>query len=102
MARKPKKIKRFSLSGKLDLPQDSFTECSLIEICGNGEVFISGCRSILEYSAEEVSFDTTLGNVSILGDCLKLCNFYDGRISVSGTVTEVKIDKRSKNEEGEK
>lgn len=90
---------RTRISSKFDLPADSFSMCPLIEICGDGEVFISGCKSLLNYTENNVSFDSDMGVINVYGRHLTINSFSERRMTVVGDVRDVKIGD-PENEEG--
>lgn len=64
---------------------------SFLEISGNGEILLSGCKGISDYSPEEIKVDTLLGTVVISGKSLKLSTFREDIMSVEGTISMIKL-----------
>lgn len=99
MALKKKKIfKRENIAdiaANLDISPDSYSSCPLIEICGDREVFISGCGALLEYGNEIISFESSLGIITVQGTFLTISGFSDGHMTVNGKINSVLIGERN-------
>lgn len=63
-----------------------FTGASTMQICGNREITLDGCKGIVEYSDFEIKIKTLNGGVSIFGRDLNI-----KYLSVNSVVVEGKI-----------
>lgn len=84
------------LATSLQLSPDSYSGCPMLEICGDSEVFISGCYSLLEYTDDMISFSSALGMIRINGKSLSLSGFSEKRMTVNGKILGVKIGEDEK------
>ena len=64
---------------------------SFIELIGNGELMVSGCLGINDYSGEKIVVMTRLGKVSICGKDMKLTVYRGDVMTVEGTVTMIDL-----------
>ncbi|MDD6094626.1 MAG: YabP/YqfC family sporulation protein [Clostridia bacterium] len=67
---------------------------SFLELIGNGELLISGCLGICDYTAEEIKVDTLLGRIVICGAGLKLAVYRGDIMSIEGSVSVIKLGER--------
>lgn len=65
---------------------DAVGMAPLIEIHGTGELLLSGCRSITDYSDDRIIVDTLMGAVSILGRRLEMSVFRGDILSIEGVI----------------
>ena len=95
MALKRKKLLRRAkvseIAANLDISPDSYSACPLIEICGEREVFVSGCGALLEYGDEIISFESSLGVITVCGEALKIFGFSNGHMTLNGKIRSVMI-----------
>ena len=76
-----------SISKNLDLPQDALAGYAHIELCGNREAFIEGCKGVLEYSDCAVAINTGKLTVKFCGSDLTITALQDGSTEIKGTIT---------------
>ena len=76
-----------SISKNLDLPQDALSGYAHIELCGNREALIEGCKGILEYSDCGVAINTGKLTVKFCGSDLTITALQDGSTEIKGTIT---------------
>lgn len=67
---------------------------SQIQITGNKEVLVDGCKKILEYNDVYVRVSTWDMNVNIWGNELKVNDFGSGAIFVCGKIQSVELENR--------
>ena len=77
----------------LDFPADTFGSIPVIELKGNSEVTVYGCRKVIDFSGECVKLKTVKDDVYICGSELYLSDFTAGSVSVSGNICCVRLDK---------
>ena len=65
--------------------------CSMIEIHGDRELYLSGCRGIVDYDNTKIVVDTISGRVIVLGQCLCLSVFRGDILNIEGHITEIKF-----------
>ena len=51
----------------LDVPLEGITSLSTVQIVGDREVSVTGCRSVLDYTTERILLRVTSGHVMIQG-----------------------------------
>jgi len=66
---------------------------SQIQITGNREVLVDGCRKILEYNDIFVRVSTWEMTVNIWGSGLQVSDFGSGAIYISGKIQSVELEK---------
>ena len=76
-----------AISKNLDLPQDALAGYAHIELCGNREALIEGCKGILEYSDCAVAINTGKLTVKFCGSDLTITALQDGSTEIKGTIT---------------
>ena len=77
----------------LDFPADAFGSIPVVELKGNAEATVYGCRKVVDYSCECVKFKTVKNVVIICGSDLLLSDFTAGTVSVCGNICCVRLDK---------
>ena len=61
----------------------------MIEIYGDNELLMTGCKGIVDYGTDRVVADTALGILSIAGKRLELSVFRGDVLSVCGTIESI-------------
>ena len=78
---------RFRLTGD-SVPDD--ISAARIEISGRSTVTVEGCRSVLEYDCESITFSGT-SDVRVIGKELELREFDGGVATVKGEILSVEF-----------
>ncbi|MBQ2974326.1 MAG: YabP/YqfC family sporulation protein [Clostridia bacterium] len=78
-----------SISRSLDLPQDAVSGYAHIELSGNKEAIIEGCRGVLEYSDSLIALNTGKLTVRVCGCGLTIVSMQNGQAVIKGTITGV-------------
>ena len=73
----------------LDLPFEVFTGTPYIEIRGDEEVVISGCKNILEFQDDILRINCGKLTLRVAGNGLTLTNMSENRLVVAGKICEV-------------
>lgn len=73
----------------LDLPPTMLTGDPTIELLGNRQMLIEGCRGILEYDDGYVKINGGRYAVTVLGEELELKNLTDRSCTVSGRIDSI-------------
>ncbi len=76
-----------SISKNLDLPADTLPGYAHIELCGNREASVEGCKGVLEYSDCMVSLNTGKLTVKFCGSDLTITAMQDGNAVINGIIT---------------
>lgn len=66
---------------------------SFIEIHGNSDLILSGCKKIIDYNSEQIICDTLSGRISIEGKCLVLDVFRGDMLTVCGSISGVYLNR---------
>lgn len=74
----------------LDVPLEGITSLSTVQIVGDREVSVTGCRSVLDYTTERILLRVTSGHVMIQGECLEMESLLSDRITVCGRIHTVR------------
>ena len=87
--KKDKLISQFIQSS--GLPKSAFNGYAKIDLTGNEEADIDGCKGIIEYSKGKITLD--LGNccASFCGDALEMQNFDDERTVIHGKFLSIEF-----------
>ncbi len=87
MARKREKNK-----AKNRIVPELFIDEPKIEMLGNRELIIDGCKGVVEY--DESTIKISLGNkvISVLGDNLVIQSFDSSVAIISGTIVEITFE----------
>ncbi len=88
-------IRRMSdrLFETLDIPMESISPLSVVELKGDREAVVSGCGGVLEYSPETVILRVREGCVRIAGMHLEMQSLIADRITVCGVIAAVYVEK---------
>lgn len=78
-----------SIGRNLDLPQEALAGYAYIEISGNREVIVEGCRGVLEYSDTVVSLNTGKLIVKITGCELTVVSMQNTQAIIRGVIAGV-------------
>ena len=78
-----------SISRSLDLPQDAVSGYAHIELSGNREAIIEGCRGVLEYSDCAIALNTGRQTVRICGCELTVVSMQNGQAVIKGVITSI-------------
>ena len=73
---------------KLDIPPD-LTNGNFVEIRGNSNVCVHGCKKILLYTTEEVRVRLTGCVLSVSGNDLYCTAYHSGNIEIDGIINSV-------------
>ena len=87
-----RKTKRFAADAA-EFPTDCVRGIPDVEIRGDGECFVSGCLTILEYSDDKVKFDSGSVTVTVCGCGLLLSEFRSGCMRVKGEILSVSFER---------
>ena len=77
------------LGAILDVPADLLCGACYLEMRGQSELSLQGCRRILVYTPEEIVLRLRNGSVRLAGKCLTCLSYHAGRITVHGWITEI-------------
>lgn len=76
----------------LDVPLEGISKLSTVQIVGDREVSVGGCRCVLEYSEEQIVLRGHSGCIRICGKGLEMESLIGDRITVCGCVSAVYTD----------
>jgi hypothetical protein len=65
--------------------------CAMLEVHGNRELLLSGCRGIVDYDSEKIVVNTISGSVMIHGQNLCLSVFRGDILSIEGHITQIQF-----------
>ncbi len=77
----------------LDIPTESISALSVVELKGDREAVVSGCVGVLEYGTETVILRVREGCVRIEGAHLEMLSLITDRITVHGVIRAVYLEK---------
>ena len=97
MKKREKNTERIPLSLKIcekfDLPTDILSSLSM-EITGNAEAVIRGCRSILIYTEELIRLETKEKDIVIEGEKLCCPAYGGGSVVISGRFKHISYEEK--------
>ncbi|MEG0770935.1 MAG: YabP/YqfC family sporulation protein [Clostridia bacterium] len=76
----------------LDLPSELFTKGAKIEINGNTEMILDGCKGILNYDDTNLKISTGNGTIDIIGSELYVKSFLDQNMLISGYIKALELN----------
>ena len=76
----------------MDVPLEGISNLSTVQIVGDREVSVGGCRCVLEYSTEQIVLRVHSGCIRICGKDLEMESLIGDRITVCGCVSAVYTD----------
>ena len=79
MAKLSRRIER-----ALEMPTGTLRPALTMELYGNREAVVEGCRRVLRYDADCIRLDTVEGVVRFAGEDLRVTCFAGGTATVSG------------------
>ena len=62
-----------------------------IELMGNNEASVDGCRSVAEYSGERIRFNVNGGSVAFVGDGLEIICLSGDQATLRGRMIKVEF-----------
>lgn len=87
-----KKTTKVDLIGKtLELPTSAIGRDGKIEMIGNKEATVDGCRCVVEYSDIKITLNIGSGNVTFIGSDLEISSLSAGVAVVRGIVASVEF-----------
>lgn len=84
----------------LDIPTESISALSVVELKGDREAVVSGCGGVLEYGTETVILRVREGCVRLEGAHLEMQSLIADRITVHGVIRAVYLEKVPENKGG--
>ena len=76
-----------SISRNLDLPTDTVSGYAHIEMSGNREIIIEGCRGVLEYSDQRIALNTGKLTVRLCGCDMTIISMQGSQAVIKGVIT---------------
>lgn len=77
------------LNDSLEIPQTAETNTAQIELSGNREAVVDGCRGILQYEDAVVRVAAGDRIVRFTGSDLCICAMQAGQVRITGTIAAV-------------
>ena len=69
----------------------------IIKICGNREVSVDGCRSVVDYYDDRIKLSISGGAVTFFGTDLKITTLTDSQATIKGNLNNVEFAVRNGN-----
>ncbi len=89
MSKKTKKSLSSRFCDTLDIPVGTFGHISFIEAVSNRELSVCGCETLITYTEELVVLELCDGKLTVRGNELELRSFTGGRVTISGTISNI-------------
>ncbi len=76
-------------SGIFALPSDALLGEVRLEMRGSNLLFISGCRRIIKYAADQIIIGVKGRYIDIKGSCLLCTTYHYGTVTVEGCISSI-------------
>ncbi len=73
----------------IELPQEFLEGATHIEIAGNREIIIEGCKGIIDYTEESIKLSAGKYAILIIGKNLEIKNLFDESIIINGFIIKI-------------
>ena len=80
-----------NLGSALDIPQDVLQDIPKITLVGNLQVWIENHTGLIEYSAEKVRVNTSLGLLTVSGSDFILVQLLPTEIKLEGKLQQIRF-----------
>ena len=77
----------------VDLPDENPGRLPLVEICGDRRVLIEHHTGVTEYGPERICVQAHKGQITVLGQGMKLCRMSDRQLIISGRIQGVALSR---------
>ncbi|MCQ2475844.1 MAG: YabP/YqfC family sporulation protein [Clostridia bacterium] len=81
-----------ALTKSMDIPSDALSGFAHIELCGNREARVDGCRGVLEYCSCKISLNTGRLTVSFCGCDLCIASMQNGMAIIKGLISDISFE----------
>lgn len=78
-----------ALTKSMDIPSDALSGFAHIELCGNREARVDGCKGVLEYSNSKISLNTGRLTVCFCGCDLCIASMQNGQAVIKGIISDI-------------
>ena len=75
-----------------DIPGEVGSGFSL-NMRGDREIYISGCRRILEYSRERIVLSIKSFSLVIIGECLICSSYFERAVGIEGRIDSISLER---------
>lgn len=89
--RKPGDARRSSVLEAMGAPPLAVKGMSRVEVTGNSEAIVDGCRGVLEYDDGVISLSLGRRFVRFRGDNLQISTLLDEQALITGTILSVEF-----------
>ena len=79
-----------------DVPLEGIASVPNLQLLGNSVLNIDGCVGIKKYEEDEIILSSKNFIISVVGTELSMLAFSQGRVSIRGTITDIKISTKEK------
>ena len=76
-----------------DLPDENLGRLPLVEICGDRRVLIEHHTGVTEDGPERICVQAHKGQITVLGQGMKLCRMSDRQLIISGRIQGVALSR---------
>ncbi len=81
-----------ALTRSMDIPADALSGYAHIELCGNREATVDGCRGVLEYSDCRIALNTGKLTVRFCGCDLCIASMQNGQAVIKGLISDMSFE----------
>ena len=83
------KSKTKILSDNLQVPGTVSRGTANIELFGNNEAMIEGCKGVIEYSDDEIKLNIGKNEIQFLGTDLVIKSYFNEEIAIEGNILTI-------------
>lgn len=78
-----------ALTKSMDIPSDALSGYAHIELCGNREARVDGCKGVLEYGNSKIALNTGRLTVRFCGCDLCIASMQNGQAVIKGIISDI-------------
>lgn len=76
----------------LEVPPGTLSRTCNMQLSGNREVLVDGCRGLIEYGDERIKINVGNGTVQFIGRGLEIKSLSDTSVIIAGFILSVKFE----------
>lgn len=85
------KSKTRLITDNLQVPGTVERKTAFIELVGNNEVSIEGCKGVLEYNDEEIKLNIGKNEIKFIGTDLEIKSYINDEICINGIIMTIEF-----------
>ena len=86
------KINPSAVQQALDIPEIARRDVPHIEMQGNREVLVDGCRGVLEYTADQIKLNAGICVIRFSGEDLTIRAYSENQTEINGEILQIDFE----------